>query len=153
MNIDINEQYDKVYKYCYFKIKNKEVAEDITQETFLKYFEQKTYINRGKLLAYLYTIARNLCYDYYKKGETIELMEADVTITYENEVLTNIAIHDAIEELPPELKEIILLRFANDLKVIEIAHILNISRFAVMRKIDNAFKLLQTKIKKEDFYE
>ncbi|WP_242860907.1 sigma factor [Defluviitalea phaphyphila] len=37
---------------------NKEVAEDLTQETFLKYFSQTSYINRGKSLTFLYTIAK-----------------------------------------------------------------------------------------------
>ena len=49
--------YDKIYKYCYFKVNNKDVAEDLTQDTFLKYFSQNAYIDKGKPLAYLYTIA------------------------------------------------------------------------------------------------
>lgn len=62
MSENLQEQYDKIYKYCYFKVKNKDIAEDLTQETFLKYFSQTSYINRGKLLAYLYTIAKKSVY-------------------------------------------------------------------------------------------
>ena len=65
--MDIEEEYDKIYRYCYFKTHMQQMAEDITQETFLRYFSQTTYINRGKPLAYLYTIARNLCNDHYRK--------------------------------------------------------------------------------------
>lgn len=36
----IKEQYDKIYRYCYFKLHNRELAEDITQETFLRYLEK-----------------------------------------------------------------------------------------------------------------
>ena len=61
MHIDIDEQYDKVYRYCYFRVKNQHLAEDITQETFLRFLESDTYKNQGKSLHYLYTIARNLC--------------------------------------------------------------------------------------------
>lgn len=64
MSIDINEQYDKIYRYCYFKVKSRCLAEDLTQETFLRYFAQTSYVHRGKRLAYLYTIARNLCIDF-----------------------------------------------------------------------------------------
>ena len=36
----IQKQYEKMYSYCYFKLHNRELAEDITQETFLKYLER-----------------------------------------------------------------------------------------------------------------
>lgn len=65
MSVSLQEQYDKVYKYCYFKVKSKDIAEDLTQETFLRYFRQSSYISRGQPLSYLYTIAKNQCIDYY----------------------------------------------------------------------------------------
>ena len=40
MSVDIEEQYEKIYRYCYFKLKNRESAEDITQEAFLRYLER-----------------------------------------------------------------------------------------------------------------
>ena len=40
---DIEKQYDKIYRYCYFKVKNASVAEDLTQETFLKFLQQNSY--------------------------------------------------------------------------------------------------------------
>lgn len=60
---DIEEQYDKIYRYCYFRLRSRERAEDITQETFLRFWERKEYQDTGKALRYLYTIARNLCID------------------------------------------------------------------------------------------
>lgn len=66
MNID--EHYDKVFRFCYWKVHNKEIAEDITQETFLRYFKSN-YQEKGKELNYLYTIARNLCIDEYSKSK------------------------------------------------------------------------------------
>ncbi len=153
MSLNIDEQYDKIYKYCYFKVNNKEIAQDITQETFLKYFEQKTYISRGKPLAYLYTIARNLCNDYFRKNKSIELMDNDIVASYENDVITNIAVQKAIETLTVDLQEIVLLRFANELQVNEIAVFLGVSRFVVMRKIKSAFKELKIVLREEDFYE
>jgi len=59
MSIDINAHYDCIYKYCYFKIKNLHIAEDLAQETFLKFIKQGSYVDRDKPLAYLYTIAKN----------------------------------------------------------------------------------------------
>ena len=40
MSADIEEQYDKIYRYCYFKTQNAALAEDLTQECFLKYLSE-----------------------------------------------------------------------------------------------------------------
>ena len=61
--MDLEEQYDKIYRYCYFKVNRREIAEDITQETFLRFLENSNYANTGKAMQYLYTFARNLCVD------------------------------------------------------------------------------------------
>jgi RNA polymerase sigma-70 factor (ECF subfamily) len=152
MSISLEDQYDKIYKYCYFKVKNKEIAEDLTQETFLKYFNQTTYISRGKPLAYLYTIAKNLCIDFYRKSNrdedlNEEMVGNDDVSTFE----TNFAIKQAVSTLPIELQELLLLRFANELNINEIANIMKISRFSVYRKLNKAFDLLKKILREEDF--
>ena len=63
MAIDIEEQYEKIYRYCYYRLKNQEQAEDVTQETFLRWFASDTYRDKNQLLQYLYTVARHLCAD------------------------------------------------------------------------------------------
>ncbi len=54
---DIENQYDKIYHYCFMKLHNAQTAEDITQDTFLRYYSinEKTEIKDPT--AYLYTIA------------------------------------------------------------------------------------------------
>ena len=61
--MDLKEQYEKLLKYCYMKMKDRNLAEDIVQETFLRFWQSKSYRDTGKEMAYLYTIARNLCMD------------------------------------------------------------------------------------------
>lgn len=48
MAFDIDEQYDKIYRFCYLRVKHRETAEDITQETFLRYLERPQYITQTK---------------------------------------------------------------------------------------------------------
>ena len=72
--MDIEEQYDKIYHYCYFKIYDKQLAQDITQETFLRFYKQELNFDSSKHLPYLYTIARNLCIDEFRK-KAIESLE------------------------------------------------------------------------------
>lgn len=69
----IEEQYDKIYRYCFFKVHNRQLAEDITQEAFLRFFSKELNLESSKELPYLYTIARNLCIDEYRKIQTESL--------------------------------------------------------------------------------
>lgn len=153
MALELEEQYDKIYRHCYFKVKNKELAEDLTQETFLKYFSQTSYINRGKLLAYLYIIAKNLCMDYFRERKSLSV-ETEIFSKEEIALLdANLAIRTAINALTKNSQEILLLRFANDLGINQISTILGISRFTVYRRLNTAISQLKQHLKKEDFYE
>lgn len=151
MSLELKDQYDKIYRYCYFKVKDVQLAEDLTQETFLKFFAQNTYISRGKPLAYLYTIAKNLCIDACKKREIIHL-EDDVQSENELDAFeTHFAVREAVSTLPKDLQEMIMLRFANELSMAEISKITGLSRFAVYRKINNALAKLKLILREEDF--
>lgn len=72
----IKEQYDKIYRYCYFKLHNRDLAEDITQETFLRYLEKYRFSSTETALKYLYTIARHLCIDEFRKSPVLSLEES-----------------------------------------------------------------------------
>lgn len=67
MSIDLEAQYDKIYRYCYFRLHDRELSEDITQETFLRYFASYHQTDSVFMLKYLYTIARNLFIDEYRR--------------------------------------------------------------------------------------
>lgn len=151
MSLELEEQYDKIYKYCYFKVNNKHAAEDLTQETFLSYFSQNSYINRGKTLAYLYTIAKNKCTDYFRKEKSVPLNE-DIEAPDELIKLdTSFSVGQAIKHLDKEKQEILLLRFSNELGIGELAKIMNISRFAVNRRLNAALNELKGILREEDF--
>jgi RNA polymerase sigma-70 factor (ECF subfamily) len=149
--MDLEEQYDKIYRYCYFKTHSQYIAEDVTQETFLRYFRQTTYINRGKPLAYLYTIAKNICNDYFTKRVTEPLEEDTLMEDKEDDLITSIVLKQSLKALPEDMQELILLRYVNELSVGEICNIVGLSRFAVYRKINSGLKELKTLLREEDF--
>lgn len=153
MSLELEDQYEKIYKYCFFKLKNKDIAEDLTQETFLKYYSQTSYINRGKQLAYLYTIAKNQCTDYFRKQQTVSFQENLIALDEITSIENNLTVKQAVNLLPKELQEIVLLRFSNELGIGEIAVFLGISRFAVYRKINTALKELKLILREEDYNE
>lgn len=149
--MDLEEQYDKIYRYCYFKLHHQQIAEDITQETFLRFLENNAYYEKGQKLRYLYTIAHNLCVDVYRRKQTEPLTDEFLSEDKENEILTGIAIKEALLRLTKEEQEILLLRYVNEVPVSEICSFLKISRFVLYRKTKKALKQLQEILGKEDF--
>ena len=151
MSIDLEEQYDKLYRYCYFKVHQRELAEDITQETFLRFFEHREYANNGHALRYLYTIAHNLRIDEYRRRFTELLSDETAAIPFEDRLLTQVSLNTALSELEESDRELLLLRYVNEVPVSVISNLLGISRFAVYRKARSAVKILKSKLREEDF--
>ena len=166
--IDLEAQYDKIYRYCYFKLHSKEAAEDITQETFLRFWQSEGYQEKGKSLAYLYTIARNLCINEFRKalgeGGPRETHFADTKMEdrhrgnhgedkTEDVLLSKILLRQALLELTEEEREILLLRYVNEVPVSVVGRMLGISRFTVRRRTLSALQQLRKLLKEEDFYE
>jgi RNA polymerase sigma-70 factor (ECF subfamily) len=154
MSLELQEQYEKIYAFCYFKLHNREAAEDITQETFLKYFETTQYLEKGKKLAFLYTIARNCCTDHFRKAkQTVDIDSlSELSEETADHLETVIAVRAAVSTLHVEDQELLLLRFTNELGIGEIAEYLGVSRFAVYRKLNAIEKQLKSILRKEDFY-
>ncbi len=154
-SVDIYEHYDKIYTYCYYKVHHKELAEDITQEVYYKYLNHDDYTSIGKPLAYLYTIAKHLCIDNYRKPPTYELDSEmlDMTVVgQENQLLTGMTLAAALETLSEDVRDILLLRYQSDLSIQDIASVMKLSRFSVRRRIKSGLTQLQHQLKEEDFY-
>lgn len=121
--------YDKIYRYCFFKLRNSASAEDITQEAFLRFFAQNTDINA----AYIFTIAKNLCTDMFRKKQTEELSDNYPTEDFSDKSDTKIAVRTALEKLDEQHREILVMRYIAEMSVNETAESLGISRFALYR--------------------
>lgn len=151
MSLDLKEQYDKIYRYCYLRVRSREIAEDLTQETFLRYIEHPQYHSSGKTLQLLYTIAGNLCSDEFRRKKPEELGEESLSNeNVEKTVLESRALSDALKNLSDEDREMILLRYINEVPVNVIADIYNISRFAVNRRIKVILNCLRNELGKEE---
>ncbi|MBQ3009592.1 MAG: RNA polymerase subunit sigma-24, partial [Oscillospiraceae bacterium] len=69
--LDMEQQYDNIYRYCYFKLRHAQTAEDITQETFLRYWDRYHPMPNALAIRYLYIIAKNLCIDEYRRQNSV----------------------------------------------------------------------------------
>lgn len=155
MSMDIEKQYDRIYRYCYFKLHNRELAEDITQEAFLKYLERYRFSSPETALKYLYAIARNLCIDEYRRPAALPLEEDGgkhaAESSGEDSLLTTLTVRAALRELTPEEQELLLLRYVNEVPAGVIAKLLGISRFSLRRRLLAASRKLKDKLREEDF--
>lgn len=144
----VTAYYSDILRYCYWHTSDKQTAEDATQDTFLKAFRHlDTYIHKGKFRAYLYKIASNICIDYHRKKQTDEL--PDNLLERESQfekVETEMYFSDAIRRLPVELQEIVLLRFVHDLKIKEIAQILNLPLRTVQSRLRSSLKKIKSEM-------
>ena len=154
--MDIEQQYDKLLRYCYQKVKNRTLAEDITQETFLRFFESKDYRDIGREMAYLYTIARNLCMDYFRRPTEEALEDSDGPVKEfpgadgEERFVDRVAIENAMARLDEEEREAIALRVLAELPVTDIGKSMGLSRFAVRRRLSSAMEKLRKELENDE---
>lgn len=149
MQLDIEEQYDRIYRYCYYRLKDAYLAEDVTQETFLRSLESDRYMEAGRPLAFLYTVARNLCTDEFRRRKPEELPKELTDDRPEDSLTEGISLRMALEELTEEERELVLLRYVNEVPVSELAKLYGISRFSLYRETRRILKKLERRISDE----
>jgi len=135
--MDIEEQYDKIYRFCFYRVGNRQLAEDLTQETFLRFLDSR-YKESGKQMGYLYTIAGNLCSDEVKRLRWTEVPldenMPDGGRFCEN-LIDRVFLETIMQRLTEDERDLLVLRYVNEEPDSLICRQMNISRFALYRKI------------------
>ena len=137
--------YDDVFHYCLRHVGSKEDAQDLTQEVFLRIVRANAdYDDRGKPLAYLYTVARHACADFHRarRAAWVELGE-DVPDPAAERAADEVGLADLIARLDEAEREVIALQYDQGLGMSEIAQVLGTSRFAVRRTAKRALAKLE----------
>lgn len=144
IEVFVRKYYPTILRYCHLHIRDRWLAEDATQEVFARFFRTlNQYQHYGKAQNYLYVIAANTCRDHYRKPEEIPMDELPEQSISDMEPLDlRLDVHLALEKLPPELREVTILFFFQDVKQKEIAKILNIGLPLVKYRIKRAKELL-----------
>ena len=119
----VRKHYRKILRYCHLHIKDSGFADDITQETFARFFRTlHQYRHYGKAANYLYVIAGNLCRDYYRKSEELPMEElSEHPVCLMESLDLRVDVHMALERLPRELREVTILYFFQEVRQKEIA--------------------------------
>lgn len=150
----VRKYYPIILHYCCMHAPEQETAEDITQETFARFFRTLPhYRHYGKALNYLYVIAGNLCRDVYRRPVDYVLDTlAEVAQAHSlQDSESRLDISRALQSLPPELREISILFFCQELPQREIAVILGIGLPLVKYRIHRARELLQQMLGEENY--
>lgn len=124
----------KIYRFIYYKVPNTEIAEDLSSQCFLKIWEQ---ISDGqkikKFQSWIYRIARNLVVDYYRNRQKeelpliyqIEQLESEVFKLNPEKNLDLEQLKKLLFTLRSEIREIVVLRFIEEMSIKEIAKIVD----------------------------
>lgn len=165
----LNRYKSSIHSYIYFIVRNKDLAEDIFQETFVKVIitiKQGRYTDNGKFKAWITRIAHNLIIDYFRQERsenTISNDDVEVDL-FNNSKLCDSTIEDAmirgqvlsdvkklVKHLPDNQREVLEMRYYQDLSFKEIADLTGVSintalgrmRYAIlnMRKMAEEHKM------------
>lgn len=138
-----NKHKAKVFTSIYLFVRDRQIAEDLLQDTFIKALEkiQKgVYKENNKFLAWVQRIAHNLCVDQYRKGKRaprttfVENWVMGLNFSFDETEEDRIIraekcqqVQQMIDTLPEEQKEVVILRHYANLPFKEIAEITNVS--------------------------
>ena len=111
VGIIIERYYADIYRFCLYMVQTEDDAYDIAQETFLKFMKYGTSYKHHNLKGYLLTIARNICFNYFRDKK-----EKDA-----------VYLRNLLKELSQDTREVIILRIYEEMKFKDIAKIMGCS--------------------------
>lgn len=147
------ELQDALFRHCYFRVTNREIALDLTQETFLKVWEYLVGGNEvSNLKGFLYTTLNNKIIDHYrkKKSDSLETLSdagfAPRDSGMEESIIQNAEvtlITAAIDSLSENYKDVLVMRYIDDLSITEIADIIGTTENNISVRINRATESLK----------
>jgi RNA polymerase sigma-70 factor (ECF subfamily) len=151
-----------VYRFIYYRTRSQTLAEDLASETFFRALRSMNNFRwQGRDFgAWLMTIARNLCSDHFKAGKTrLEQTTEDMSLhddvtdgpeTLVLAQLTNNALLGALQQLPKEQQECLVMRFLQSMSIADTAKVLGRTEGAVkqlqLRGVRNLAKLMPKEV-------
>jgi len=165
----INKHKQRLFSFIYSKVKNKDITEDIFQDTFIKVIrtlKRANYNEEGKFLPWVMRIAHNLVIDYFRKNNRMPTFQnteefdifsvlKDGSLNAEKQIIQEqifADVRELVNELPEEQKEVLVMRMYKDMSFKEISENTGVSintalgrmRYALinMRKLIEKHKII-----------
>ena len=150
---------DPIFRHCFFRVSDREKAKDIMQETFTRTWE---YLAKGEtvknLKAFVYRVANNLIIDSYrkKKEDSLDRMQEDgfdVGVDEREKIMDMLSGREVIAlmaDLGDKYREVIVMRYIDDLMPREIAEIIGESENVISVRLHRGLRQLRDLIKKSE---
>ncbi|WP_163411084.1 RNA polymerase sigma factor [Flavobacterium ajazii] len=167
----IKRHESKIYGFIYSKIADRDISNDIFQDTFIKVIKtlkSNSYNEEGKFLPWVMRISHNLIVDHFRKTKKMPMYReteefsifsimSDDSLTIEGKMIVDqveVDLKKIIEELPEDQKEVLVMRMYQDMSFKEISELTGVSintalgrmRYALMnlRKIIDKHQIILT---------
>ena len=145
-----------VLRVSYYYLGNREMAEDVTQDVFVKLIMNKPFLEQGREKAWLRKVALNRCRDLWRSSwikkvvlghPGFECFPAPDEI---GQITDRHSLAEAVGLLKPEFKEVVLLFYYQGFTVTEISEMLQIAEGTVSSRLSRAREKLQKELKGDE---
>jgi RNA polymerase sigma-70 factor (family 1) len=148
------EYFDGLRNFLYYKTGDRNMAEDLAQDTFVKLWENRDRIDKKTLKSYLYTIGSNTAINQLKRKQLqykFQRMYVAGVDKQSPEYLAEmkeyeVILQKVIADMPDGSREVFLMNRLEDMKYREIAETLGISVKAVEKRMSKALKIIRDKL-------
>jgi RNA polymerase sigma-70 factor (ECF subfamily) len=161
----INRHQSKIYGFIYSKMADRDVADDVFQDTFIKVIKtlkSNSYNEEGKFLPWVMRISHNLIVDHYRKNKKMPMLReteefsifsvlTDTSMNVEGRIITEVIEKDLqkiIKQLPDDQREVLTMRIYQDLSFNEIAELTGVSINTALGRMRYALMNLRKLIEK-----
>ena len=163
----IKKHQSKIYGFIYSKMPDRDVADDIFQDTFIKVIKtlkSNSYNEEGKFLPWVMRISHNLIVDHYRKNKKMPMLReteefsifsilTDNSLNAEGRIITDAIekdLHKIIQQLPNDQREVLEMRIFQDLSFNEIAEQTGVSINTALGRMRYALMNLRKIIEKNN---
>lgn len=148
----IRTQQNSLYLLAYSYTKNEQDALDVVQDSIQKgWLALEKLTNRDQMKSRFYTILVRTAIDLLRKQKRVELIgDGSLLLLSEEDSYLNLDLQQALHRLPLHLREVVVLRYFEDLKIEDVAHILTIPLSTAKSRLYRALKLLKIELETEE---
>ncbi len=153
LNALVEQLYPEILRYCLWHAPNPSLAEDAAQETFLKairFFDRNA--RKGTYKAFFYQIAANTCIDMKRRKYMTEASFEEMPVELPDPVSpleqlqSELRFRELVASLPEDTRELVILRYGQDLTLKEISQITRLPLRTVQSRLRAALKKLKKQL-------